>query len=178
VAKDTLQDTVTGPAGRADKLRDLWDSLAQRWPRWLRLHLPRLKLWQLAIVGILLLAVVLWVTAAARSTSTYSAHVLVTDSAHGIAPPGNPFEFGDLPPTAAMDNKLTFKNEGRTDIYVMIGVFGEIRDFLDIEDAFFPLKPGQERQILAKLSLPSTAEPGKEYNGRVVITRLPYWAPW
>ncbi|MDO8615492.1 MAG: hypothetical protein Q7T33_07105 [Dehalococcoidia bacterium] len=160
------------------RLADLWASLARRWPRWLRLHLPRLKLWQLAIVGIPLLMFVLWLTAAARSTSTYSASVLVTETRHGIADPKSLFDFGDLPPTASIDHKLTLKNDGKVDTYVMIGVFGGIRDFLNIEDAFFSLKPGEERQILVKLSLPATAEPGKEYSGRVVITRLPFWAPW
>jgi hypothetical protein len=165
-------------AGWGQRLGDLWGSLVQHWPRWLRVRLPRFKLWQLAIIGVVLLVFVLWLTAVAQSTSKYSASVLVTNGRHGIAPPGNPFDFGDLPPTASMDNKLTFKNDGRMDTYIMIGVFGEIRDFIDIEDAFFNLKPGQEREILLKLSVPSTAEPGKRYTGRVVITRLPWGLPW
>jgi len=160
------------------RLGDLWGSLVQRRPRWLRLRLPRLKLWQLGVLGVLLLIFALWLSAAAQSTSIYSAAVLVTEGRHGIAPPGNPFDFGDLPPTASMDNKLIYKNEGRMDTYVMIGVFGSIRDFIDIEDAFFNLAPGEEREILVKLSVPSTAEPGKRYTGRVVITRLPWGLPW
>jgi hypothetical protein len=56
-------------------------------------------------------------------------------------------------------------------------VFGDIRGFLDIQDAFFNLKPGQEREIDMKLTVPSTAQPDKQYNGRVVVTRLPWWAP-
>ena len=107
----------------------------------------------------------------------YSATVLVTEGSHGIAPPGNPFDFGDLPPTASIEHKITLNNDGKLDTYVMIIVSGEIRDFLDIEDAFFNLDPGQEREILVKLTVPGTAEPGKRYDGRVVVTYLPWWSP-
>ncbi len=175
---ETLEGALTGTGGRGDRLRAVWDSLVQRWPRRLRVHLPRLKLWQLAIAGVLALIVALWMTAAVKSTSTYSASVVVTEGRHGLAPPGNPFDFGDLPPTASIDNKLSFKNDGRMDTYVMIGVFGGIRDFIDIEDAFFNLKPGEEKTILVKLSVPSTAEPGDRYSGRVIITKLPWGLPW
>jgi hypothetical protein len=178
MARDMVEGSAAGPAGRARGLRELGGSLARRWPRWLRLRLPKLKLWQLAVLGLLLLFVTLWLTATATSTSTYSASLLVTEGRHGIPPPGNPFDFGDLPPGASSDNMHTFTNDGKTDIYIMIGVFGGIRDFIDIEDAFFTLKPGEERQILVKLSVPPTAEPGKHYSGKVIITRMPFWVPW
>jgi hypothetical protein len=177
MARDMAEGTAAGPAGRAQRRRDLGGSLARRWPRWLRLRLPKLKLWQLAVLGLLLLFATLWLTATATSTSTYSASVLVTEGRQGIPPPGNPFDFGDLPPGASSNNIHTFTNEGKTDIYIMIGVFGGIRDFIDVEDAFFTLKRGEERQILVKLSVPPTAEPGKRYDGRVVITRLPWLSP-
>jgi hypothetical protein len=133
--------------------------------------------WRIALLAGILLLMLLWSGAAATSTSIYSATVLVTESRHGIADPKALFDFGDLPPTAAIDHKMTLKNDGKLDTYMMIMVFGDIRDFLDIQDAFFNLKPGQEREILVKLAVPSTAEPGKRYNGRVVVTRLPWWAP-
>jgi hypothetical protein len=133
--------------------------------------------WRIALLAGILLLMLLWSGAAATSTSIYSATVLVTESRHGIADPKALFDFGDLPPTAAIDHKMTLKNDGKLDTYMMIMVFGDIRDFLDIQDAFFNLKPGQEREILVKLAVPSTAEPGKLYNGSVVVTRLPWWAP-
>lgn len=177
MGKETSEDTPGGPASRADRLRNLWVSLAQRWPRRLRPRLPRLRPWQWAITAVLALLLVLWLSMTAQSTSMYSATVLVTEGRHGVPPPGNPFDFGDLPPTASMETKHTFKNDGKFDTYVMIIVSGEIRDFLDIEDAFFNLDPGQEREILVKLSVPATAEPGKRYDGRVVVTYLPWWSP-
>lgn len=177
MAKDMVQ-ALAGTAGWLERLKGPWGWLAQRWPRWLRPRLPRLRWWQWAIVGTLTLLVALWLSATVQSSSLYSATVLVTDGTHGIAPPGNPFDFGDLPPTASIEHKLTFKNEGKVDTYIMIMASGGIRDFLDIEDAFFNLGPGQERKITVKLSVPSTAEPGKRYDGRIVITRLPWWHPW
>ena len=177
MGKETSEDTPGGPASRADRLRQLWASLGQRWPRRLRPRLPRLRRWQWAIAGVLLLFLVLWLSMTAQSTSMYSATVLVTETSHGIAPPGNPFDFGDLPPTASIEHKITLNNDGKLDTYVMIIVSGEIRDFLDIEDAFFNLDPGQEREILVKLSVPATEEPGKRYGGRVVVTYLPWWSP-
>lgn len=177
MGKETSEDTPGGPASRADRLRNLWVSLAQRWPRRLRPRLPRLRPWQWAITAVLALLLVLWLSMTAQSTSMYSATVLVTEGRHGVPPPGNPFDFGNLPPTASMETKHTFKNDGKFDTYVMIIVSGEIRDFLDIEDAFFNLDPGQERGILVKLSVPATAEPGKRYDGRVVVTYLPWWSP-
>ena len=172
------EQTIQGPGGRGHRLRELGESVGRLWPRWLRVRLPRLRLWQLAIVGVAFLIVVLWTIAAAKETRTYSASVLVTETKHGLAPPGNPFDFGDLPPTAGVDNKLTFKNDGRMDTYISIGVFGEIRDFIDIEDAFFNLEPGQERTILVKLSVPGTAKPGDRYTGRVIVSRVPWGLPW
>ena len=152
--------------------------MGKRLPAPVRRRFPRFTRWRLALLAGILLAMLLWFGAAASSTSIYSATVLVTESTHGIAPPGNPFDFGDLPPTASMDNKLIYKNDGRMNTYIMIMVFGDIRDFLDVQDAFFNLKPGEEREILVKLSVPATAEPGKRYNGRVVVTRLPWGLPW
>ncbi len=176
--KETLEGSASGPAGWRYRLRNGWTSLARRWPRRLRPRLPRLRRWQWAIMAVLLLLLVLWLSMTAQSTSIYSASVLVTETSHGIAPPGNPFDFGDLPPTASIEHKLTLENDGRMDTYVTIIVFGEIRDFLDIEDAFFNLESGEEREILVKLTVPATAEPGKRYDGRVVLTRLPWGPPW
>ncbi len=164
--------------GIAGRLRRRLAAVRERLPAPVRRRLPRFTRWRLALLAGILLAMLLWFGAAASTTSIYSATVLVTETTHGIAPPGNPFDFGDLPPTASMDNKLTFKNDGKLDTYIMIMAFGGIRDFLDIEDAFFNLEPGQEREILVRLTVPSTAEPGKRYNGKVVVTKLPWGLPW
>jgi hypothetical protein len=164
--------------GIAGRLRRRLEAVRERLPAPVRRRFPRFTRWRLALLAGIVLAMLLLFGAAASSTSIYSATVLVTESTHGIAPPGNPFDFGDLPPTASMDNKLTFKNDGKLDTYIMIMAFGGIRDFLDIEDAFFNLEPGQEREILVRLTVPSTAEPGKRYDGKVVVTKLPWGLPW
>jgi hypothetical protein len=166
------------PPGISSRLRRRLAALGGRLPTPVRRRFPRFTRWRLALLAGIILLMLVWFGAAASSTSIYSATVLVTESTHGIAPPGNPFDFGDLPPTASMDNKLTFKNDGKLDTYIMIMAFGGIRDFLDIEDAFFNLEPGQEREILVRLTVPSTAEPGKRYNGKVVVTKVPWGLPW
>ena len=152
--------------------------MGKRLPAPVRRRLPRFTRWRLAFLAGIILFMLLWSGAAASSTSIYSATVLVTETTHGIADPNALFDFGDLPPTAAIDHKLTLKNDGRMNTYIMIMTFGGIRDFLDLEDAFFNLEPGEEREILVKLTVPSTAEPGKRYSGRVVVTRLPWGLPW
>lgn len=166
------------PRGIARRVRQRLAAVGEHLPAPVRRRLPRLTRWRLALLAGILLLMLLWFGVAATSTSIYSATVLVTETRHGIADPGALFDFGDLPPTAAIDHKLTLKNDGRLDTYVTIMVFGGIRDFLDVEDAFFNLKSGEERDILVKLSVPSTAEPGKQYDGRVVVTRLPWGLPW
>jgi len=163
--------------GIASRLRQRLAAVGKRLPAPVRRRLPRFTRWRLALLAGIILLMLLWFGAVASSTSIYSATVLVTETSHGIADPKALFDFGDLPPTAAIEHKLTLKNDGRMDTYIMIMAFGGIRDFLEIEDAFFTLKSGQEREILVKLTVPSTAEPGKRYNGRVVVTRLPWWAP-
>jgi hypothetical protein len=148
----------------AGRLRQRFAVIGERMPAPVRARFTWLTRWRLALLAGMLLLLLLWSGAAATSTSIYSATVLVTESSHGIADPKALFDFGDLPPTASIDHKLTLKNDGRMDTYVTIMVFGGIRDFLDIEDAFFNLESGQE--------------PGKRYNGRVVVTRLPWGLPW
>jgi len=170
-----LQEPRRGIAARP---RHVLAAVAGHLPAPLRARLGGFTRWRITLLAVILLLMLVWSGAAATSTSIYSSTVLITESTHGIADPKALFDFGDLPPTAGIDHKLTLKNDGKLNTYVTIMVFGDIRDFLDIEDAFFNLKPGQEREILVKLTVPSTAEPGKRYNGRVVVTRLPWWAPW
>jgi hypothetical protein len=164
--------------GIASRLRRRLAALGQRLPAPVRRRLPRFTRWRLALLAGILLLMLLWSGAAATSTSIYSAQFLVTATTNTIASPDALFDFGGLPPTASITHKITLKNDGKLNTYIAIVVFGDIRDFLDIQDAFFNLKPGQEREIDVKLTVPSTAQPDKQYNGRVVVTRLPWWAPW
>jgi hypothetical protein len=163
--------------GMASRLRQKLAAVGKRLPAPMRKRLPRFTRWRLALLAGILLLMLLWSGVAATSTSIYSAQFLVTATTNTIAPPDALFDFGGLPPTASITHKLTLKNDGKLNTYVTIMVFGNIRAFLDIDDAFFNLKPGQEREIDVKLTVPSTAQPDKQYNGRVVVTRLPWWSP-
>jgi hypothetical protein len=165
------------PRGVTARLRQVLAAVAERLPAPLRTRLGGFTRWRLVLLAGVLLLMLLWSGAAATSTSIYSARFVVTATTNEIAPPDALFDFGGLPPTASITHKLILKNEGKFDTYVTIAVFGNIRDFLAVEDAFFNLKPGQEREIDMKLTVPSNAQPDKQYSGRVVVTRLPWWSP-
>jgi hypothetical protein len=163
--------------GIAARPRRVMAAVAARLPVPAKTRLKGFTRWRIALLAGILLLMLVWSGAAATSTSIYSAQFLVTATTNTIAPPDALFDFGGLPPTASITHKLTLKNDGKLNTYVMIMVFGDIGDFLDIQDAFFNLKPGQEREIDMKLTVPSTAQPDKRYSGRVVVTRLPWWSP-
>jgi hypothetical protein len=182
VAQQVLQDSEVGVAeerrpGLRGRLQQRLAAFADSLPGPLTRRLSWFTRWRLALVAGVLLLVLLWSGAAATSTSIYSAQFVVTATTNEIAPADALFDFGGLPPTASITHKLTLKNDGKLNTYVMIMVFGNIRDFLDVNDAFFNLKPGQEREVDMKLTVPSTAQPDKQYKGRVVVTRLPWWSP-
>ena len=176
---DSREGVLEAPRGIAARPRQVLAAVAGNLrlpaPVWTRLHV--FSRWRLVLLVGILLLMLLWSGVAATSTSIYSAHLEVTETTNVIAPPGALFDFGGLPPTAGITHKLTLKNDGKLNTYVTITVFGGIRDFLDVSDAFFNLKPGQERQIEFELTVPSTAQPDKQYSGRVIVTRLPWWAP-
>ena len=182
MARDIAEGAPTGPPmGRAERPRNLWRSLAQRWPRRLRLGRPRLTRLRLAVLGVAMVLVVLWAAVAVTSTSIYSAKVLVVppETAIGL-PPLSELDFGDLPVGTASEKKIAFENNGRIPTAVMILEWGGIRDLMGISDAFFVLDPGDEKEITFRVQPPPSAVSGeaKEYSGRVIVVRVPWWTPW
>ena len=178
MARDMSTDR---PAGRGRLIRNLWGSIAQRWPRRLRLHRPRLTRLRLAVLAGVAVLVFLWGAAAVASTTTYSAQIVVVgvDQPVGLAPPVGQLDFGDLPPGIASEKSIMFENSGRVPTAVMILEWGGIRDLLQVGDAFFTLDPGGKKEVVFKVEPPPSAVSGeaKEYSGRVIVIRAPWWWP-
>ena len=174
MANDMSTDS---PAGRGRLFRGLWGSIAQRWPRRLRLGRPRLTRLRLAVLGVVLVLLFLWGAVAVSSTSIYSAQVVVVESGSIGIPPPNDLDFGDLPSGAAAEKKIAFENNGRVPTGVVILESGGIRDLLQVGDAFFTLDPGDDREITFTLEPPPSASQ-KKYSGKVIVIRAPWWTPW
>lgn len=177
MARDISEDVPTGPPGRAETLRDMWRSLARRWPRRLRLRRPRMTRLRWAVLGLVALLLVLWGAVAVASTSIYSARVLVVEGGAVGIPPPNGLDFGDLPRGGSLERSILFENNGRIPTGVMIVEWGGIGGLLGISDAFFTLDPGDEKQVTFEASPPRSAE-AKKYSGRVIVVRVPWWTPW
>ena len=134
--------------------------------------------WRLVVAGVAFLGVVLWLFVAASSISTYSSTVLFTESGGiGIPPPLENLDFGDVPRGLPMHRNVTLDNSGKLDAYVLVFTWGGIRDFLSVDDAFFNMSPGEERNVEFSVQAPSNADP-KRYSGRVWVVRLPWWWPF
>lgn len=180
MARDISEGLPTDPPRRAGRLRDLWGSLAQRWPRRLRLGRPRLTRLRLAVLGVVVVLLVLWGAVAVASTSIYSAQVLVVEGGGIGIPPPEQLDFGDLPVGASSEKKIFFENNGRVPTAVVILEWGGIRDLMGISDAFFVLDPGEEKEVTFRVEPPPSALSGEEkaYSGKVIVVRIPWWTPW
>jgi hypothetical protein len=138
----------------------------------------RLTRWQLLLGGAAFLAVLLWLAVAASSITTYSSTVLFTDGGGiGIPPPFENLDFGDVPRGMPMHRDVILENNGKLDSYVMVFTWGGIRDFLSVDDAFFNLSPGEQRNVGFSVGAPANANL-KRYSGRVFVLRLPWWWPF
>ena len=165
-------------AGGERRLRGLWEPLARRWPRRLRLRRPRLTRARLAILGVVALLFVLWSAITVLSTTTYSTTVLFTQGGGiGLPPPLDNLDFGDVPRGMEMHRNVNLENNGKLDAFVVVIPWGGIRDFFHIDDAFFNLSPGEKHTIDFSVVAPANADLDRE-SGRVFIVRLPWWSPF
>ncbi len=142
----------------------------------LRARLPRLTRARVVVAGVVILILLLWGAVIASSTSMYSAQVLVPEGGSIGIPPPRGLDFGDVPRGASAEKRIQLENQGRLDTYVVVFTWGGIRDLLGVSDAFFNMKPGDERTLTFEASIPISA-PQKKYTGRVFVVRLPWWWP-
>ncbi len=156
-----------------ERLRSLAGRLPLPRPR-----LPTLRRWQLIALAALGLLFLVWASVSFSFSSTHSAQMYVVDDrAIGIPPPSEELDFGDVPLGVGMERKLTLENNSPIPTRVTIFVVGGIRDFIEIEDAFFTLGPGDKRTITLEARSLVGAE-AKKYTGRVVVVETPWPYPW
>ena len=137
----------------------------------------RLSRWQLLLGGAAFLAVLLWLAVAASSITTYSSTVLFTEG--GALESHRPSRTltSTRPRGMPMHRDVILENNGKLDSYVMVFTLGGIRDFLSVDDAFFNLSPGEQRNVDFAVQAPANANL-KRYSGRVFVLRLPWWWPF
>ncbi len=155
-----------------ERLRSLAGRLPLPRPR-----LPTLRRWQLIALAAFGLLFLMWASVSISFSSIHSAQMFVVEDRLIGIPPPNEFDFGDVPMGVGIERGLTLKNGSPVPTRVTIFVTGNIRDFVEIEDAFFTLRPGEERTIILEGRALVGAEP-KKYTGRVVVVQTPWLFPW
>ena len=178
--RDLSEAAPAGHSGWLNKLRALPASIGQRWPRRLTLRRPRLSRLRLAVLGVIAVLFVLWAAAAISSISVYSTQLVVVEgNAIGIPPTDDDgfMDFGDVPFGGYLERSIQFQNNGRIPTAVMILEWGGVRDLVGLSDAFFTLDPGDEKVVTFQARPPASAE-AKEYTGKVIVVRVPWWTPW
>jgi hypothetical protein len=113
-----------------------------------------------------------------RSSSSYSAQVLVIDETGvvGLSPYTDRLDFGDLPRGGSATMPMTLENSGPLPARFAIVATGDIRQFIEMSDAFFVLDPGETKTVEFVTVVPGSAE-AKKYTGKVYVVRMP-WFPW
>lgn len=135
---------------------------------------------QYLVLGLILL-IALFGSIQCRWTATYSAQVVVlpapvdNEISIGLNPTTERLDFGDLPQGLTQSRFVTLEN-GRIPTRVTIVIYGGIRDFISVDDAFFIMDPNETRRVQFDIAPPFNAEI-KKHTGRVVIVRTP-WLPW
>lgn len=142
---------------------------------------PRSRRHQVAYALLALLALLVFYVW--RTSVSYPAQVFVMPAVEGSdltvgLSPYDPerLDFGDLSQGTQGTTTLELENGSRIPLQVSIVATGSIRPFIRISDAFFVLKPGDEKEVEISAAIPTTAEP-KEYSGRIRVVRVP-WVPW
>ena len=155
-----------------------WRRLLPTWRPRLALRWPALNRWQLIALGLVVTLLVVWSGSTIGLTKTYSAQVFVVEGgAIGIPPPLESLDFGDAPRGTGIERRITLKNDSPIPLRVFVFAWGDIRDLISIDDAFFKLGAGGEHSILFELRAPASAE-AKKYDGRVFVVQTPWPFPW
>jgi hypothetical protein len=114
-----------------------------------------------------------------RSTTMYSAQVVVTPSTGnsdiGLNPTTASLDFGSLTQGLGMTRYFQVENGGLIPVKVAVIVWGDISQFISVHGQSFTLNPRDHRRVEFALVVPPDAAP-KTYTGRVTILRFP-WLP-
>lgn len=173
---DQVDESMDQSGGTGEALR--WHERLRSWRPRLAIPWPRLARWQLITLAVLVALLVVWSGTTLGFSKTYSAQLFVVDTgAIGIPPPVESLDFGDLPRGTAVEREITLENNSPIPLRVFVVAWGDIRDLISIDDAFFRLGAGDEHTILLEARAPASAE-AKKYGGRVVVVQTPWPFPW
>lgn len=176
MARDAPEHSETRTRRGLRRPREWLRSLRGRLTRG-QLRVPRLRRWQMAALAVVAVLLLLWFGVSIASSRMYSAQMYVVEGGSIGIPPPIELDFGDLPRGMAIDRKITLKNNGFVPMRVTIVEWGNIRDFVDVSDAFFTLRPGEERTVTFTATSWLSAE-AKKYSGKVLVAQVPWPFPW
>lgn len=171
-----MDEPMTGGGGTGAALS--WRDRLPSWRPRLGFRWPRLARWQIIALGVLVALFVVWSGTTLGFSKTYSAQMYVVDTGTiGIPPPIESLDFGDMPRGAAIERSIAVENDSPIPLRVFVFAWGDIRDLISIDDAFFRVGPGDDHTIILEARAPASAE-AKKYDGRVAVVQMPWPFPW
>ncbi len=153
------------------------EDAASRRGLWQRMRSEKLSRGE-KMLGVLLLAVFLFVFYVALDANKYSAQVRAIEGQGrvGVNPTGEKLDFGDLSPGTAAVRTVTLSNQTFFPVYVAVVRFGDISSLTKLNENNFTLRPRDTKKLEFTVFMPASAEKGKTYSGRVYIFKIP--KPW
>ena len=140
------------------------------------------RIWPLTGKRIAVLALILVFTMIlafeVQATETFTVEVVIIGEEKfvGFNPTTERLDFGDMSRGTGQTRSITLENAGVIPTRIYIMVLGDVRDFIQIDDAFFVMDPGEVTQVDLTMIVPSSASI-KRYSGRLLVIRSP-WSPW
>ncbi len=127
------------------------------------------------VITVFLLVLVAVGTFFYQATTIYSAQVVAkeTDAPIGIAPFEDRVDFGDIPCGNTIAKEISLENIGDSSNRVYVYVMGDISKMVIVEPGSCLLEPGARQIIKLRLTMPASATPETQFDGRVLIIRLP-----
>lgn len=96
----------------------------------------------------------------------YDMHVHVDDYI-GINAQSDKIWFGTVPPGERAKRDLVLRGSEEDDLKVKIKAFGELKDWISVEDNHFVLPKGEKMNLTVRVYIPDNATLDKNYTGKL-----------
>ena len=116
-----------------------------------------------ASIGILI-TVIAYYNIKIEKIQDYDLHVHV-DNYLGVNVDSDKIWFGTVPPGNGAKRTLLMFGSNERDVLVKYKVYGDLKDWVSVEDNFFILRKGERRNITIRVDIPEDAELGQNYTG-------------
>lgn len=134
-----------------------------------------MKKWHIAVaVFVVILAVAIFFFI--RISNIYSAQVIAVEAGApiGISPYTDRVDFGEVPQGKSITKSIILENNGDNDNTIKLYILGSISQLIEPTPGYsFDIKAGQTFELVLRLTMPASAEPGKKFSGRIIVIRLP-----